>query len=101
MTALSRAPKTRACTSCGYPGHNARTCGRPQRRAAVAVRRRRRKATDIYEVAPGTARPLLLRLRKLIPLCGAEGPRFLDSLMLSCYLRGLLAGAEKAGRAAA
>lgn len=75
-----------ACTVCGKPGHNRRTCdrGAAPKRAGIPDPR-------IHEMAPAEAERILARLRPLVAECSRE-PVALDSLLLSAYLRGMLDG---------
>lgn len=75
--------KERVCSRCGAEGHNVRTCGRRSKY------RSHKHVPDAFEIDAGQAEQILVRLRPSIPQCARE-PRFLDSLMLTCYLRGLL-----------
>lgn len=64
-------------------------------------RRVRSNAAAAFVVPEVEAERVLSRLRSLVEVCALE-PAFLDSLMLSCYLRGVLEGqaAELAARRA-
>lgn len=95
--------KRQRCSGCGSEDHNRRTCGAPH---PVDQRRkhRSRRLGQATAAAPAPAGPeplatfelegrqaarLLRRLRPtMIP--AAAQKRFAESLMLSCYLRGML-----------
>lgn len=101
MNAHATAKLRSSCSACGREGHNLRTCsqrpahlGPPKPYTRRAPRARKPIVPDVYELPPAQARPILRRLRPLVRLCAGERA-FLDSLMLSCYLRGLLVGAER------
>lgn len=95
--------RTVTCSQCGQEGHNARTCGRPhpvdqqnrylrQKRMEQAPRAKREPLPEIagFDMTGPESARILRRLRKLLPACSTEGKRFTDSLMLSCYVAGLL-----------
>lgn len=89
----------RHCGNCGQEGHLRPTCGRrstyrPPLRARVPA------GVVVHELTGEEAERILAPLRELVPITAAhEAPaRFLDALMLSCYLRGLLVGDDLARR---
>lgn len=94
------------CGNCGEPGHKRRTCLAEKREVSPPPsvvarygkngyhkRARRRAALAVPElslyVEATEAAPILRTLRPLV--AEADPKRFLDSLMLLCYLRGMLA----------
>lgn len=95
----------RLCGICRKPGHRRETCREqaplqlaPVRASHIrAVRERGLEVAmgaltrESFNIAGESAEAILVRLRPLVRDCAAE-PNMLDSLMLSCYLRGLLQG---------
>ncbi len=106
-----------ACTRCGVPGHNRRTCPEGPTPPVTKPRRYFRRAVDepsrvlplpsveipdprYHELPPAEAERILASLRPIERACSGQP---LDSLLLSVYLRGMLDAslALEAGRAEA
>jgi hypothetical protein len=95
------ATQVHACSRCGTPGHNRRTCPEgavsPSTRQVRAPRAPRRNTLGSFvtvdpryhEVPAAEAERLLVRLRPLVRECSGQ-PNAMDSLLLSVYLRGML-----------
>lgn len=89
------------CGNCSEPGHKRTTCPEPVRstpvpapRPPARAARRRQEPAELHLQGLAACR-ILRTLRPLVEECAGEGRGFLDSLMLSCYLRGMLAADAK------
>lgn len=77
-------PDHQRCSVCQEPGHKSTTC-------------LRRKEGDIIEVPAREAAKIVRRLRGAYAATQRSAPprRFVEWLMVACYLRGLLEGSAR------
>jgi hypothetical protein len=68
------------CRVCGVHGHNRRSCPEVRRTGAAA---------QVFEVPGADAKRVLVKLRPIVSAAAKER-RPIDSIMLSCYLAGML-----------